>query len=372
MNHQGGVDLWTSSTLNLTKGLSLGAPVLIGSIEGSGNIVLGASGSATFLSVGGNNRSTEFDGNITQAAGAAASALIKNGTGSLTLAGVNSYAGVTDVLGGSLIVNGTLGAGNVIVATTLGGNGVIGGSVTLGNSAHLAPGNAGATGVLSTGSLSLSGFSNFDVQLNGASAGTGYDQVNVTGSVNLDSDGSGGAILNLSLNFTPAPNSVITLINNDGTDAVSGNFQAPGNVPLNNGDPITIGSTTFRIFYTGGDGNDVVLVENSQPAVAYASAGNFGLAVAPNLGQSVDGDLGTAGVQSAIIGVNAFLTVTEAQTAISAHAVTTGTIIVNPGAYTETPTLIGTETLRLSGGDVTIDSLDASSELPHQPRHRAR
>src|SRR5262249_31400811 len=154
----------------------------------------------------------------------------------------------------------------------------------VGASAHVAPGNTGATGILTVGGLSMSSLSNFDAQLNGATAGTGYDQVTVTGSVNLDADSSGGAILHLTPNITPAPNSIITLINNTGSGAVSGHFQTAGNVTLNNGDTITLGTTTFRIFYTGGDGNDVVLVENSQPTVVYASANNFGLAQAPLLG----------------------------------------------------------------------------------------
>ena len=347
-----GVDLYTGTTLNLTNAAN---PVVLGSIEGSGNIVLGASGSATTLSIGGNNRNTLFDGNISQAAGANASGLTKTGSGTFTLAGLNTYAGTTNVSAGSLIINGSIGAGNVnVLAGTLGGIGAIAGSVTVNSGAVLAPGNTGATGVLGTGSLNLFLGSTFSAQINGANPGAGYDQL-IAGQVNLDATnlGSGvGATLNVSLgSFTPAANEVFVLINNTGSSPVSGVFQTAGGVPLANGATFTVGATTFKIFYDGGDGNDVVLVENTTPPpVVYVSGSNFGLASPPLADMSV-----MSGTQTAVFGLNAFSSVAAALAAVAPG----GTVVVSAGTYAESPSFTG-QTLQLSG-NVTLSALDATS-----------
>lgn len=78
---------------------------------------------------------------------------------------------------------------------------------------------------MKTQNITLTTSSKFVVELNGAAAGTGYDQVNVTGTVSL-----GGSTLNVSLAFTPGVGTSFVLINNDGTDAVAGTFagQAEG------------------------------------------------------------------------------------------------------------------------------------------------
>lgn len=83
--------------------------------------------------------------------------LTKNNSGSVTLSGAGSFTGPTRVIAGTLLVNGSLGAGMVTVAGgTLGGNGVIGGPVTVQPGATLAPGNS--TGLLTiNNSLTLNG-----------------------------------------------------------------------------------------------------------------------------------------------------------------------------------------------------------------------
>ncbi len=58
--------------------------------------------------------------------------------------------------------------------------------------------------------------------LNGTTAGSGYDQFSVTGTVNL-----ADATLNVNLAYTPALGSAFTLIQNDGKDAVTGIFAGP-------------------------------------------------------------------------------------------------------------------------------------------------
>ena len=89
--------------------------------------------------------------------------------------------------------------------------------------------------------------------LNGTTAGTGYDQINVTGKVNL-----AGATLDVNLTFPPAIGSVFTLIQNDGTDAVVGTFAG-----LQDGGTLVLNAMTFQISYVGGTGNDVVLTRTA-------------------------------------------------------------------------------------------------------------
>ena len=144
-------------------------------------------------------------------------ALSKAGTGTWILDTPLSYSGTTRVNLGTLLVNTTLsGTGAVTVAAnsngTLGGNGTIGGAVTVNSTGTLAPGNS--PGILHLGSnLTLAGGSNLNIEIGGSTAGTGYDQVQVTGALTLT-----GSNLNVSLlsGFTPALNDkfyVVDLLN---------------------------------------------------------------------------------------------------------------------------------------------------------------
>jgi autotransporter-associated beta strand protein len=70
--------------------------------------------------------------------------VVKRGTGTWTLGGVNTYSGITTVANGTLLINGQIGAGDVSVQTgaTLGGNGAIGGAVTVAAGGTVAPGTS--------------------------------------------------------------------------------------------------------------------------------------------------------------------------------------------------------------------------------------
>jgi hypothetical protein len=239
--------------------------------------------------------------------------LVKSGNGTLNLTGPNTYTGTTAVTTGSLLVNGTHTGGaayTVATGATLGGHGSTASSVAS-NGGTLAPGvTLGATGNLATGALSLDAVSSFAVDFNGASA----DGLTVTGTVAL-----GG---NLSRNVIAAPTAdIITLIDNDGTtDLTTGTFNG-----IADGDTLTIGTAEYRLFYNGGDGNDVILVSTAPPSTIYIDDDFTG-----SQGFFIDGDLEAGGNQFAIYDVSAFNSVADA---LAKYANYSGTLVVNGGSY---------------------------------------
>jgi autotransporter-associated beta strand protein len=93
-----------------------GFSVDIGSLEGDGNVFSSDNGE---LVVGGNNRSTEFSGVISGLGGGGE--LTKEGTGTLTLSGVNTYGGDTFVDEGVLKVNGSIESETTVLGGKLAG-----------------------------------------------------------------------------------------------------------------------------------------------------------------------------------------------------------------------------------------------------------
>lgn len=185
---------------------------------------------------------------ITQAA--PLTGLRKLGPGKMVLSANNTYTGTTAVQEGTLRIQGVQGSSPVSLTggtlesdadATVGALTATGGTVS--------PNGTAGRGTLRTGNLSLNASTTYRVQINGATAGTGFDRIVVTGTVNL-----GGSILNPSLGFTPS-GQTFRIIDNNGTDAVVGTFAGHPN-----NSTFTIGTRTFRIRYNGGTGNDVVLI----------------------------------------------------------------------------------------------------------------
>jgi len=247
-----------------------------------------------------------------------ANAVIKEGAGTLTLAGNSTYAGTTTVNGGTLLVNGNnsaaTGAVTVAGGATLGGTGTVGGSVT--NSGVVTPGlPTPTTAVLRTGSATFAAGSSFDVQLNGPTLGADYDQLKVTGAVDL-----GGATLNIvkATGYVPANGYEIILIDNDGTaDAVNGTFAG-----LAEGATITLSGVPFTITYQGGDGNDVAL-EVVVPVGVYVDDSWAGTPVGATPATSAPAGL--------IFGYNAFDVIQDGIDQVGAG----GGITVYGGAYSD-------------------------------------
>ena len=232
-----------------------GGQETIGSLSGAGAVELGG---ATLIT-GGNHASTTYAGVISGGGG-----LSKQGGGTFTLSGANTYTGATTAGAGVL----RLGIDNALPAATtlqveagacfdmgdhdqslaeIGGKGsVSAGAGTLTVTGSLSPG--GSVGRLTLDNFVLAAGATMTMELNGAAAGTGYDQVVATGDVTL------AGSLALSLGTAPSQGQSFTLIDKTSPGAINGTFRG-----LEEGAGFCLGSHRFRITYRGGDGNDVVI-----------------------------------------------------------------------------------------------------------------
>lgn len=192
-------------------------------------------------------------------------ALTKQGAGTLTLGGVNTYVGVTAVTDGTLIVSGSIaGSATTVSGGTLKGAGTVG-SLAILAGGTLAPGNS--PGILNAGNTDFGG-GTFALEINGTVVGTNYDQLNVNGSISFTAN----TPLSISLGFDPADDGsqLFTILANDGLDAIntSGGLFSFGGNPLTEGAQFDSGSQLFSISYVGGSGNDVVLTAVPEPSSA--------------------------------------------------------------------------------------------------------
>ena len=231
---------------------------ITGAIDGRGVIDLGSGSLRVNVASG----TTFYDGLII-----GTGTLIKLGLGTWILTTDNTYSGQTTVSAGTLEVDGSQPQSPVAVNGTamLMGRGAVGNLQVFGN---LAPGSS--PGILTCSNVAFTAAADYFVELNGSIPGTGYDQLNVRGTNQL-----GGATLHVAVGpgFAPVEGERLTIINNDGAEAIVGTFAG-----LPNGSLINAGSLQFRILYSDIFLNDVILVVTNTSArlvAATVSGGNL-------------------------------------------------------------------------------------------------
>jgi len=168
----------------------------------------------------------------------------------LTFTGVNGYSGDTNVLGGLLRVDGSIGNSHVIVGdgAGLGGNGRVG-SISVSSGATLSPG--ASIGTLRTGDVAFDAGSIFKVEVDGTGAG---DKLLASGTATID----GGVVNVLAGSSKYAPATTYTILS--AKDGRTGEF-----------DTVT-SNLAFLTPTLGYDDHNVVLTLTRND-VAFAHAG---------------------------------------------------------------------------------------------------
>jgi len=164
----------------------------------------------------------------------------------------------------TLSIDGERSDASIYSGGTLKGTGKVG-SLYVDAGATVAPGHS--PGCLNTGNLTLLG--TYQAEIGGTTACTGYDQLKVTGTVDVT---SGTLTTSLYNSFVPAVGQSYTIIDNDAADAVTGTFTG-----LAEGATFTTTGVTYSITYKGGTGNDVVLTVTKVDASLLPKAPNTGL-----------------------------------------------------------------------------------------------
>jgi hypothetical protein len=215
------------------------------------------------LSTGGAGLTLDGAGSLGIGVISGSGAIIKNGAGAALIAAASAFNGAITVNNGIFIVDANIPSSSVTVnnpnITTgtlglsgFGGTGTVG-TVNVTQGAISAGTLTSPTGILNTGNLNFTANGNYAVKIGGTSPGAnGHDQLNVTGTVNLNNARLAPIPWN---GFRPAIGDAFTILKNDGTDAINGTF-------LNAPEGAIFGgalNTAFRITYLGGDGNDVVI-----------------------------------------------------------------------------------------------------------------
>lgn len=180
------------TTVAGVSGSSIGISKPFGFVLKSNTRIVLGTVARTLTLTGTNNQANILSGVIANSPKGGVVNIVKQGTGTWLLEGLNTSTGTTTVEAG-----------------TLGGNGGVGGALTVNGGAMFAPGGTGASAIGDFsvgGSFTLKSGAILAMQLGGTTAGS-YDFLSVTGAATLS------GVLNLStVSFSPATGNQFTLL----------------------------------------------------------------------------------------------------------------------------------------------------------------
>jgi autotransporter-associated beta strand protein len=240
-----------------------------GSLSGRGYIRNNGGGSPT-ISIGALNKNSSYGGTIGNATGGNVQ-VEKVGTGTLEMWGNQAYGGTTTVKNGKLLLVNSATTGVwpspvVDSSGTLGGTGLSQATITIGTgtaaTAILEPGSNGIGTLATTNTLTLNSNAVYQVEMsfkNGTADKMKAGSVRLAGNPVLLVNNIDSGALASGTNFT--------IIDNTGSGAVAGTFKDLPELGL-----VKIGNYNFRITYAGGDGNDVMLMDDRTMPITIASA----------------------------------------------------------------------------------------------------
>jgi autotransporter-associated beta strand protein len=180
--------------------------------------------------------------------------LMKQGAGLVRLSASNTFTGLTTVAAGILLLDGRLTGPVVVTGGTLAGDGLVNGTLTA-NGGRVSPslGNGVGEGTarLDAGPVTMNAGSTLAIEINGPTAGTQHDRLQVFG-MTLNTP---------TLEIVASPSlqvsnlGEIIIVHNLLNTPIAGTFAG-----LAEGATLTSSGKAFRLSYQGGDGNDISLV----------------------------------------------------------------------------------------------------------------
>jgi len=289
----GATYLIQSDAGNLTLSGAAGGGTAVTVVSGTRNLTLMGSGNGI------------VSGSIVNGGGTVG--ITKDGTGTWTLSGADTYTGVTNVLNGTLQISGaisgsttisggvlqntgSIGGTSTVNGGTLTGTGTLTGAVTVNSGGTLAPGLGGPGFTPLGNSLTLNPGGHLALDLFGRTSVSQYDELLVQsgGVITLGGD------VQLFLGYVPTVGDVFYVIINQGGSAVSGTFSNA--TDQGNGTGIfSSGGITFGVSYSAnssiggvngflpGSGQDIALKVLAVPEPGSAAALLSGLGMLAGL-----------------------------------------------------------------------------------------